>query len=90
MELKKRTGLAQRPRRLTVTRKRLVDMPTLVGRAGSAQVLSVATIMVDRKEAFRNAGVLASAAEAFTVVEGEAFMAVAGAADRGSASGIGR
>ena len=66
-------------------RKQRADTLTLVGRAGSARALSVATIMAGRKEAFPNAGALASA-EAFTEVEEEVFMGVAGVADRSSVS----
>jgi hypothetical protein len=74
-----------------VTDKRLVDTPTLMGKAGSARALSVATIMGDRKRAFHNAEAPASVAvvEEALMVVAAVFMAVAAVTDRSSVSGIG-
>src|SRR5271169_3430441 len=77
---------AQPPGRLTGTIGRLEDSENLAVRAGSVRARLVATIMADRRGAFRNAEGRASGAEAFTgaavgLVE-EALAAVA--ADGGS------
>lgn len=85
-----RIAPAGRPGRSTETRKRLVDTPTLMGRAWSARAPSAATIMVDRKEVFRNAGAPASEAVDFMAVEGEDSMAVVDADNRPSVDDIGR
>ena len=65
--------------------------PNLAGRTASARALLAATIMADKKEAFRNAAALASVAaqgfrgvlaERLEAVEAEVAGAVAGAGNR--------
>ena len=67
-----------------------MDTPILAGKLEFARAPSAATTMADRKEVFRNAGAQASAAaEDFTGVEGEDFMAVTDVADRSFVGYIG-